>query len=270
MAMVAIPSHLLYRYILYAVLLVSSFLSIYLSLKSIARIRSLRTNSRPEGIARRVALSFLFGLLLPTIFIAAVSLSSVSYLFDTGLHIQGDVENVNDVQYFVGRTNSLLLEDLRVIDVSNDWYAQLLSDSPGTYYAFSRTLFLDLNLSRNVSSSQSLESVWWHELGHHIWHYLLNDTERDGFTGLHMKDEYYELTGDHGYFPTNYAMKNVQEDFSESFSRWVIDDINGEFHWAYRTERLDPERAHIIRQSIRRITHCELDDAVRCVFSKTI
>jgi hypothetical protein len=123
----------------------------------------------------------------------------------------------------------------------------------GDYNQYTRTIRIKLN--------EAKYSVWFHELGHHLWYYLLTDDERAEW--LRMDASYHSQyasgnrTSD--LFPDEYAMKNSGEDFAESFSFLV----------AFPTENnhLSQDRVRFLTSVIRRISpNCAWNDPGVCVW----
>ena len=106
-------------------------------------------------------------------------------------------------------------------------------DTSGQYDSVSRKMYLKYPES------------WWHELGHHIWHWLLTDEQRADYTRVFDSG-----TGS----PTHYAKQSVEEDWAESFAFYYAP---GEFIQRNKlnetTDTLDERRDILIDFYVSRI-----------------
>jgi energy-coupling factor transporter transmembrane protein EcfT len=76
----------------------------------------------------------------------------------------------------------------------------------GAYNPALGTIIIDLG--ETAHDLPKFSRVAWHEVGHHVWYALLNNSQRNEFIAIH----------DTGVgFPTRYAKTSVDEDFAESF-----------------------------------------------------
>jgi hypothetical protein len=199
-----------------------------------------------------IFLIFCIGILALIIFIPF----SFKIIDKSPLTILSDSEY--EIPRYVAETDPALLEGLRLIKASASLPITIVDSkkNAGFYLATTRTMTLEV-VNRQV---------YWHELGHHIWFWLLDDYERSAYADLHDYDISHMVLfigDDHGYgFPSRYAITTVEEDFAETMIIYVagLDDPFG--------RNIDPRRKEIIDSAIRRLTGCVEKDAADCVFSK--
>jgi len=201
------------------------------------------------------------------IFVSSITLIfAVAFVYDISspsFSVYGDVNG------FVENTNPVLLEGLHVVDFTRSSVPVSLfedtSDNAGEYNPANRRIIV---VPVNASYAWFDEFSWWHELGHHVWHWHLTDEEREVWKGMYAKDMYIEEAGEFPYFTTDYAKTSYGEDFSESFARWVYDYSDGEQYARYKTENLDPDRKYILMLFMRRFlgdSCSEYVDPVECM-----
>ena len=98
-------------------------------------------------------------------------------------------------------------------------------DTSGQYDPVSRRLYLKYPES------------WWHELGHHIWHWLLTDEQREDYTRVFDSG-----SGS----PSKYAEQNVEEDWAESFAYYYAPGEFIQYHNLNATTDVLDERREIL------------------------
>jgi len=202
---------------------------------------------------------------LPVFTSSLLLLVSLSFLLPATSSSFSVEPGFGPVQDLVDKTHPVLLENLRVVEYGVEVIPSRLfddnSDNVGEYNGVFRSIVM-------IRDNDDLEWTYWHELAHHVWYWLLSDSERSVWVGIHAKDSYVWAEGSYPYFPTEYASTSPQEDFADSFARYVYEyHVSDEYRWNYRTENLDPERLFVLKmffQSIFEDSDCQLVPAVAC------
>ena len=85
---------------------------------------------------------------------------------------------------------------------------------------------ITIDLGETAHDLPEFSRVAWHEVGHHVWYYLLNDDQRSEFIAIHSTslragDCWVEFKMcdklNAAGFPSSYSIQSVDEDFAESF-----------------------------------------------------
>ena len=96
----------------------------------------------------------------------------------------------------------------------------------------------------------------------------MKEYERAIWVGIWAKDGQYMLNDIYPYYPTEYAKTSPEEDFADSFARWILEKDKPITHQGAfgRTQNLDPEREEMLELFFKRILdNCENDEVVHCV-----
>ena len=202
------------------------------------------------------------------------------------VHMKADLpeDESSYVLNYIFSVNPKLTEGLRMIDLREsphsvefylwqiNWKLRQETPAVGMYTPLTKKIYIPLN--GNITSVQQLESVWIHELGHHVWFYLLTTEERQSFIELHDLDmdqiETNKLTNETNIttnlttigLPSEYAEKSIEEDFADSFQRYFL--YHREDAWITLE---GASRVKILDDSLARILECE--NAKSCVLFDT-
>lgn len=200
-------------------------------------------------------------LLMATISFTLAASIFVQAIFPAELHVTPSTGKTYEL---VQETNPLLLENLRRINHDKEElqkfpWQEVNHAVAGEYNAF----FRSINMVQE--RTYATELTYWHELGHHIWYWKLQEFERSIWKGIWVKDTYYETHNIYPYFPSNYAKQSPEEDFADSFARWMFQYRNDADTPHFRTENLDPERERILKLIIQNATHCQEEEMQLCV-----
>ena len=245
-----LPGSLIWTFSLIGFLVVMSSLSVTLGFRNLVKYR-LRIMYVPVFISSLM-------------FVAAIATGFAMLPSDFQT-----IPQFGPVHDLVQQTNPLLLTNLNSIEYGVDeipyglWRGD--QENVGEYNGAFRTIVIELQEEDVEQSLWSVESTYWHELGHHLWYWFLTDDERAVWAGIYDKDYYIWSNEGFPYFPTDYASTSAKEDFAESFSRFVIDYPDKEFKWAYRTQFLDPERELFLKMFLQRIFEEDPDCGVPVV-----
>jgi hypothetical protein len=85
-----------------------------------------------------------------------------------------------------------------------------LKEPPNNLPEAAPMLFVTSGVSR-----ADLPATFYHEYGHHVWHRLMTDSERDLFESL------YELEKSMNTLPTEYSETSAKEAFAECYSCYI-------------------------------------------------
>lgn len=124
---------------------------------------------------------------------------SVEIMYDPTLD-QYQIAGCNLILEGVETEHCNLLDDLKMIT-----YEQIMADAKATYNPITKHI--------RVETDNCDESVFYHELGHHVWYTKLSK---------HEKQEWCELWNETRSFITNYASTNCKEDFAENFAYFIV------------------------------------------------
>lgn len=170
-----------------------------------------------------------------------------------------------EIPHYVCTTNEALLDGLRYVDtreikdqthiVRRYWFSR--QAFYGMYDPASRIIY--------IPASTMNENTWWHELAHHLWYNALSEDHKTSYEAIHAKsiermqnqtsgeiseELKMQLLLEEG-FPTEYASRNVDEDWAESFSFWATQTNK---QWQHGRGE---ERHQKIDSIMRNITGCE-------------
>lgn len=164
--------------------------------------------------------------------VAGVFLAGMTIIpFFSILSFSHSVEVSSDYQaldQLVLTTHPGLVEGLRKVEFTEDplnpeyYIWRLSSDAIGFYTPMTRTIFIPVD--GRMTAFSEFNTVWWHELAHHIWYYHMTHDQRNRFVALH--EESHAALGKASTefrfgFPSEYGMTSPEEDFADSFAYFM-------------------------------------------------
>ncbi len=163
-------------------------------------------------------------------------------IFTTTLHV--NVAEPADMKHIV-RTHPALLDGLKYVTFGKPSllsYRRIFYEgSSGNYNPSDRSIYI---YGENINVY-----TWWHELGHHVWFIHTTREEKRAWINHYNTEKFY---------PTNYSMKNAQEDFADSFMLYIgYNDLRGQMIDKTKPTGLNVNRRYMIETIIQRLTGCE-------------
>ena len=173
-----------------------AFIAVLLSIGlMISAYYKIKTSIKKKKINYKTYFSFLT-IALSVINICILSSSALALFPGESLIIKGNTTVLLDA---MAGTNPRLLEGLKGVN-GKDVYIFLIYNqhTSGAYYATERQIYIKTGAENSW--------VFQHELGHHIWYYRMNDSERAVFKKIH----------DTTQSPSEYAKQSAEEDFADT------------------------------------------------------